>query len=87
MRRGALERDMVMPPAGSIKWGDTLRPYDGQRINESQRKRSREYRSTDTGGGISISVSKMFCTPFCDLVDKNRRWGGKTVPTFYPKLR
>lgn len=36
-------------PTESIKWGDTLRPYDGQRINESQRKGSREERSTDRG--------------------------------------
>lgn len=29
-------------PTESIKWGDTLRPYDGQRINESHRKESRD---------------------------------------------
>lgn len=32
-------------PTESIKWGDTLRPYDGQRINESQRKGNRGVRT------------------------------------------
>lgn len=45
-------------PTESIKWGDTLRPYDGQRINESQRKGSREERSTDRGSAMRISFRK-----------------------------
>lgn len=40
-------------------------------------KRSRGERSTDTGGGMSISVRKILCSTVCDLVDKNRRWKEK----------
>lgn len=49
-------------PTESIKRGDTRRPHDGQRINESQRKGSGEKRSTGRGGPMSISLRK---TPEC----------------------
>lgn len=38
------ERGMVMPPLSPSNGGDTLRPYDGQRINESHRQRGRGQR-------------------------------------------
>lgn len=56
-------------PTESIKWGDTLRPYDGQRINESQRKGSREERSMDRGSGMRISFRKALCTQAFASVD------------------
>lgn len=55
-------------PAESIKWGDTLRPYDGQRINESQRKRGTEEYGL-RWWNEHIFQENILCTQVCASVD------------------